>query len=434
MNMSTEPSGKARHNTSLARLKAVDLARTKAGYHHDGGGLYLQVREGSGGLTRSWVFRYTRQAKARIMGLGPLDILGLADAREKARDARRLLLDGIDPLEAREAHRTAQRVAVATAMTFRQSADAYIAAHEASWSNPKHAAQWAATLDKYAYPVFGDLPVASIDTGLVMKAIEPIWNGIPETASRVRGRIESILGWATSREYRQGDNPARWKGHLENLLPAPAKAKRAARQARNKGEHFDALPYAEISGFISALREQVGTAARALEFAILTAARTGEVIGARWREINLVERVWIVPGERMKAGKEHRVPLSDRALAIIGEAKAPDDFVFQGGKPGQPLSNMAMLKLLQRMGLRTANGGLTVHGFRSSFMDWATERTHFPAEMRDLALAHVVADKVEAAYRRGDMFDQRRELMAAWAQFCERADASEKVVPMRVRG
>jgi integrase len=283
--------------------------------------------------------------------------------------------------------------------------------------------------------VFGDLPVASVDTGLVTKALEPIWASKPETANRMRGRIENVLDWATVRGYRQGENPARWRGHLENLLPVPARAKRAARQARNKGEHFDALPYAEIAGFMVALRWQAGTAARALEFTILTAARTGEVIGARWREINLAERVWIVPGERMKAGKEHRVSLSDRALAILGEAGAPDDFVFQGGKPGQPLSNMAMLKLLQRMELRTPNDGVTVHGFRSTFMDWATECTHFPAEMRDLALAHTVTDKVEAAYRRGDMFGLRRDMMAAWAQFCEPTAVAEKVVRLStVRG
>jgi integrase len=251
----------------------------------------------------------------------------------------------------------------------------------------------------------------------------------------LRGRIESVLDWATARGYRKGDNPARWRGHLENLLPAPAKAKRALRTAQGKGEHFDALPYAEIAGFMATLRGQAGTAARALEFTILTAARTNEVIGARWREINIAERVWVVPAERMKAGKEHRVPLSDRALAILGKPGEPDQFVFLGGRPGQPLSNMAMLKVLQRMGLRSASGGVTVHGFRSTFMDWATECTTFPAEMRDLALAHTVSDKVEAAYRRGDMFDRRREMMAVWGQFCEPQSGSEKVVSLaRMKG
>jgi integrase len=430
----TEAEARARHDTSIARLKAIDLRRVGIGYHHDGGGLYLQVREGTSGLTRSWVLRYTRHGKARIMGLGPLNVLGLADARGRAIEARKLLLDGLDPIETRDAHRAAHRVAVATTMTFGQAAAAYIASHEAGWRNLKHAEQWRATLATYAHPVLGNLPVASVDTGLVMKVLEPIWTAKPETANRVRGRIESILDYAAARGYRQGENPARWRGHLDNLLAAPNKTKRALRLARGKGEHFDALPYAKIAGFMSSLREQAGSAARALEFTILTAARTGEVIGARWAEINAAERVWIVPAERMKAGKEHRVPLSEHAIAILGEVGEPDAFVFPSSKPGQHMSNMSMLKLLQRMKLRTENGGLTVHGFRSTFMDWATEQTNFPAKMRDLALSHTVSDKVEAAYRRGDMFDRRRELMEAWAQACEPGSAGEKVVNLRVRG
>jgi integrase len=224
------------------------------------------------------------------------------------------------------------------------------------------------------------------------------------------------------------------------VVRPPSKSSAAGQQGKTrratsagKGEHFEALPYAEIAAFIAKLREQPGTASRALEFTMLTAARTSEVIGAKWKEINIADRVWTVPGERMKAGKEHRVPLSDRTIAILGGAGAPDDFVFAGGKPGRPLSNMAMLKVLQRMGLRTVNGGVTVHGFRSTFMDWATEQTTFPAEMRDLALAHTLSDKVDAAYRHGDMFDRRREMMAAWAQFCEAEGAAAKVVPLRAR-
>jgi integrase len=412
---------RAKHDTSLARLRPIDLKRTKPGFHHDGGGLYLQVREGSSGLTRSWVLRYTRQGKARIMGLGPLDVLSLAEARERAREARKLLLDGVDPIDAREATKAERRVALATTMTFSQAAEAFIAAQEIGWRNGKHAAQWPATLKAYAYPVIGDLPVSSIDTGLVTKVLEPIWNIKPETASRLRGRIEKVLDWAKALGYRQGENPAQWRGHLQNLLAAPSKAKRAVREATNRGEHHGALPYAKVAGFMAALRGQTGTAARTLEFTILTAARTGEVIGARWQEIDLVGRVWVVPAERMKAGKEHRVPLSERAIAILGNVGAPSDYVFEGGKPGQPLSNMAMLAVLKRMGLRGGGRHVTVHGFRSTFMDWATECTHFPAEMRDLALAHTVSDKVEAAYRRGDMFGQRRELMEDWARFCEPA-------------
>lgn len=409
----------ARHDTSLARLRAVDLKRTKPGFYHDGGGLYLQVREGRNGPTRSWVLRFMRHGKARIMGLGSLNVLSLAEAREKARDQRKLLLDGIDPINAREATRAEARVAVATVVTFRQAAEAYIASQEIGWKNAKHATQWPATLAAYAYPVLGDLPVGSIDTGLVLKALEPIWTEKPETASRLRGRIEKVLDWATARGYRQGENPARWKGHLQNLLAAPAKAKRAVREAQKRGEHHEALPYAKMAGFMVALRKQPGTAARALEFTILTAARTGEVVGARWSEIDLAERVWVVPASRMKAGKEHRVPLSDRAMAILGNGGEAGDYVFGGGKPGQPLSNMAMLAVLKRMGLRGGGQHITVHGFRSTFMDWATECTQFPAEMRDLALAHTVSDKVEAAYRRGDMFTKRREMMADWARFCE---------------
>jgi integrase len=262
--------------------------------------------------------------------------------------------------------------------------------------------------------------VHAVDVGLVMKAIEPIWTEKPETASRVRGRIESALDWATARGYRQGENPARWKGHLENLLPARSKVQRV--------EHHAALPYPEIADFMAELRQQEGVGARALEFAILTAGRTGEVIGAKWDEIDFVERLWTVPGARMKAGREHRVPLSGRALAIVREMQAArigdHEFVFPGGRPGKSLSNMAMLKLLQRMG----RGDLTAHGFRSTFSDWCAEQTNTPSEVREMALGHTVSDKVEAAYRRGDLFQKRRQLMDAWAKHCEARKASGEVV------
>ena len=260
MNADAMASARAGYDTSLSRLKAVELKHTKVGFHHDGGGLYLQVREGrNNALTRSWVFRYTRQGKARIMGLGPFDVVGLADARKRAWEARRLLLDDIDPLEAREAHRAAQRVSQATAMTFRQSAEAYIAAQEAGWRNPKHAAQWSATLGTYVYPVFGNLPVASIDTGLVTKVLEPIWSAKPETASRVRGRIERVLDWATVRGYRQGENPARWRGHLENLPapPATSQARGSDEAQAQVGEHSGLHHRRQIAEFMAALpREQ----------------------------------------------------------------------------------------------------------------------------------------------------------------------------------
>ncbi len=386
------------------RLTAGDVQRkTAPGMYHDGRGLYLRI--GPTGA-KSWIYRYKAGGTERQMGLGAWPTVSLAAARERAETQRRARIDGRDPLAERRGAR------LAAAMTFKQCAEAYIASHRAGWRNPKHAAQWPATLSAYAYPVFGDRPVEAVDTGLVMRAVEPIWTVKPETASRLRGRIESVLDWATARGYRQGENPARWRGHLENLLPARSKVRRV--------EHHAALPYGEIAAFMGELRGRDGIAARALEFAILTAARTGEVIGATWAEFDLQGRLWTIPAERMKAGREHRVPLSAPALAILqalpkGE---PSDRVF-------PLSQMALLMTLRRMG----RGDLTVHGFRSTFRDWAAERTGFPAEVAEMALAHTVADKVEAAYRRGDLFAKRRQLADAWAKFCAMpATAGGKVV------
>jgi integrase len=395
---------------------AVDRAKRR-GYYGDGGGLFLQV---SASGAKSWVFRFKEAGRLHEMGLGPLHTIGLAEAREKARKCRRLRLDGLDPIKSRRAERMQARLDAAKAMTFEQCAGRYIAAHRAGWRNGKHRDQWSSTLATYVNPVFGALPVQAIDTALVMKAIEPIWNEKPETASRVRGRIESILDWARARGFREGENPARWRGHLENLLPKRSKVRRV--------EHHAALPYPEIAAFLAVLREQEGVGACALQFAILTAARTSEVIGARWDEFNLAERLWTVPAQRMKAGKEHRVPLSDAAIAILEElAKIrPGEFVFPGGRARRPISNMAMTMTLRRM----SRGELTVHGFRSSFRDWAAERTGFPAEVAEMALAHTISDKVEAAYRRGDLFQKRRQLMEAWAKFCA-APALGRVVPIR---
>jgi integrase len=277
--------------------------------------------------------------------------------------------------------------------------------HRVAWKSDKHATQWVSTLQTYAYPMLGDVSMHAIDTALVMKVIEPIWAEKPETANRLRGRIESILDWATVRGYREGENPARWRGHLDKLLPSRAKVR--------KTQHHSALAYAEVPAFMTALRQHEGIAARALEFTILTAARTSETIGARRVEFNTRDKLWIVPPERMKADKEHRVPLSDRVLELIA-TESDGDFVFPGGRPGQPLSNMAMLKLLERMG----RDDLTVHGFRSTFRDWASERTNFPGEAVEMALAHAIDSKTEAAYRRGDLFEKRRCLMDAWAEFC----------------
>jgi integrase len=400
----------------IGKLTALDVARVKRrGYLGDGGGLYLLV--GPNGA-KSWVFRFREAGRLREMGLGPLHTIGLAEAREKARECRRVRLDGIDPIEARKATRTQAKLEAAKAMTFRECAERYIASHKAGWRNPKHAAQWPATLSTYVYPIFGNLPAQAIDVGLVMKAIEPIWTEKPETASRVRGRVESVLDWATSRNYRQGENPARWRGHLENLLPKKAKVRRV--------KHHAALPYGEIAAFMIELRQQDGIAARALEFAILTAARTGEAIGAKWDEIDTAERLWTIPADRMKAGREHRVPLSDAALAILEDLRNVRHgvFVFPGGKAGRPISNMSMLMLLRRMG----RGNLTAHGFRSSFRDWAAERTTFPAEVAEMALAHTVSDKVEAAYRRGNLFQKRRQLSNAWARYCAAPAVAGEVV------
>jgi integrase len=402
----------------IGKLKALDVSRKSQGYHGDGGGLYLLVgRTGA----RSWVFRYRVDGRLREMGLGPVHTIGLAEARQRARECRMKRIDGIDPIEEKRATRLAAQLEATKAMTFKGCAEAYIKSHSAGWKNPKHAAQWPSTLEMYVYPIFGRLSVQGVEVGLVMKALEPIWTTKPETASRVRGRIESVLDWATARGYRKGENPARWRGHLENLLPKKTKVRRV--------EHHAALPYTELGEFIAELRQQEGVAARGLEFAILTVARTGEVIGAKWSEINLAERLWTIPAERMKAGKEHRARLSDAVLAILEEMQKirRNDYVFPGGKSGHPLSNMAFLMLLRRMG----RGDLTAHGFRSTFSDWCSERTNFPTEVREMALAHTVSDKVEAAYRRGDLFQKRRQVMDAWARFATTTPTiAAEVVPI----
>jgi integrase len=397
---------------------AVDKAKRR-GYYGDGGGLFLQVSTSG---SKSWVFRFKDAGKLREMGLGATHTIGLAEARDKARECRCLRLDGIDPIEARKVARAQARLAAATATTFKDCAERYIASHGAGWRSRAHAAQWPSTLGRYVYPVFGSLPVQVIDVGLVLKALEPIWTAKPETANRVRGRIESVLDWAAARGYRQGDNPARWRGHLENLLPNKSKMRRV--------KHHAALPYAEIGEFIAQLHQQEGIAAKVLEFTILTAARTGEVIGARWSEISFAERLWTIPAERMKAAREHRVPLPDAALAILEQMQAirQGELVFPGGKMRRPISNMAMMMTLRRMG----RGDLTVHGFRTSFRDWAAERTSFPAEVAEMALAHSVSDKVEAAYRRGDLFQKRRQLMQAWGRQCAEVNSSTAVVSIAV--
>jgi integrase len=403
------------------RLSAVEVKNaTEKGMHHDGGGLYLQV---SASGAKSWIFRFMLDGHAREMGLGPIHTIPLAEARKRAAECRRMRLDGMDPIDARSTQRDAKRLEAAKAMTFGACAAAYIDVHKAGWQNAKHREQWTNTLNTYAGPVFGSLPVQAVDVGLVMKALEPIWQTKPETASRLRGRIEAVLDWATVRGYRKGENPARWRGHLDKLLPARRKVR--------KVEHHPALPYDELADFIAALRSQEGVAARALEFLILTAARTGEVIGAQWDEIDLEEKTWVVPAARMKAGREHRVPLSATAVVVLQQMKEirESEFIFRGGKKGKPLSNMAMLAVLKRM----QRGELTAHGFRSSFRDWAAERTNFPHEVAEMALAHTVGDKVEAAYRRGDLLQKRRQIMDTWARFCESTRSQAEVVQISSR-
>jgi integrase len=374
------------------------------GLYGDGGGLYLQV---SSTGSKSWLFRFKMAGRVRDMGLGSLTDVPLAKARQKAADARELRSEGKDPIIEREAQRAAQRLAEARSVTFQDCAEQLIASKELGWRNAKHRQQWRNTLAAYAYPRLGKIPVADIDTNGVLRVIEPLWRDKTETASRLRGRIEAVLSWAKARGFRTGENPAQWRGHLDQLLPARSKVRRV--------EHLAALHYRELSTFMARLRAKSGVTPRALEFTILTAGRTGEVVHARWDEIDMTERLWTVPAERMKAGREHRVPLSSRAVAILKEVNAfrVNDFVFPGIKRGRPLSDVALLMLLRGM-----HPGITTHGFRSTFKDWAAEQTSTPNFVSEAALAHVVANKVEGAYRRGELLEKRRQLMQAWCNFC----------------
>ena len=396
------------------KLSALVVKRlsTTPGMHAVGDNLYLQVKNGGA----SWVLRYKLDQKARYMGLGAFRNWTLADARERAREQRKLLDDGRDPLDVRDEIKKRERVDAARGTTFQECAAGYVNAHRAGWRNKRHVAQWETTLAIYADPVIGALPVQAIDTTLVLKVLEPIWTAKPETASRLRGRLEAILDWAKVRGHREGENPARWRGHLDKLLPARSKVRRV--------EHHAAMPYAALPAFLENLRGQEGIAARALEFTILTAARTGEVIGATWAEISFAEKVWTVPAARMKAHREHRVPLGERALVILKEIHTSDDgYVFSGGRRGKPLSPTALILVLRRMGY----GDITTHGMRSAFRDWCAEHTNFPSEVAEMALAHTVSDKVEAAYRRGDLYDKRRKLMEVWARYCAASKAGKVI-------
>lgn len=409
------------------------------GIYADGLGLYLKIaypfrKEGAkswaNGGAKSWVFRYTFDGKQKSIGLGSVDSVTLAKARQKAAEARSLLDDKKDPGAVREAERRAAKLAAATAKTFKECAEAMIAAKRPEWSSDKHAWQWGNSLEKYVYPHFGDQPVASVDTAMIVRALEHdgFWTKHTETASRVCQRIQAVLDWATARGFRTGSNPGRWKGHLDKLFPKPSKI--------IKANHYAALPFGEVAAFLKLLQAESGTAAQALEFTILTACRTGEVIGAVWGEFDLAAKVWTVPAERMKAGVEHRVPLAPRCLEILAAlADAargadgnldPTAYVFPGQRAGKPLSNMAMLAVLRRMG----RDDIVVHGFRSSFRDWAAEETHFASEVIEMALAHTIRNKVEAAYRRGDLLEKRAVLMAAWATWCATERKPATVTPI----
>jgi integrase len=391
-------------SANVHRLSARAVQTLKdPGRHADGGNLYLNVsRTGA----RSWVFMYSRAGRQREMGLGNARDVTLARARELAAGHRQALAEGKDPLALRAAPR---------ALSFGEAADTYIEAMEESWRNPKHRAQWRMTLTHYAAPI-RSLGVDTISTEDVLRVLKPIWSSKPETAARLRGRLEAVLDWARVRGMREGENPARWRGHLDHLLP------KRSRLARG---HHAALPVGDVPAFMLRLQKAEGLAARALELSILTAARSGEVLGAMWAEIDLERAVWSLPAARMKAGREHRIPLSTAAVSVLEKLSSVrgGDYVFPGTKPGGPLSSMAMAMVLRRLKV-----DVTVHGFRSSFRDWASERTAFSHEVCEMALAHAIASKAEAAYRRGDLFEKRKSLMDSWAQYCCRSQPDNVVL------
>lgn len=426
----------ARQFSKLSALQVTKLS--KPGLYGDGGGLTLQITKAG---VKSWLFRFMRDGKPYGMGLGPTHTVSLAEARVKAMDARKLLVDDLNPLDIKKQNKLAAILDRAKEMSFDQCAKTYIEAHKSGWKNAKHIDQWTNTLTTYASPVFGQLPVAKIDTALVVKCLSPIWQTKTETATRLRGRIESVLGWATTSGYRTGENPARWKGHLENLLANIGKSTRT--------KHHPSLPWQRIGEFMVAISSREGIAAKAVEFVILTACRSGEVRGAKWSEFDFNEKVWTIPKERMKATREHQVPLSDAALAVLESMRMKqsalaesnsqsntDQFVFAGTK-GQVLSDMTLTALIRRMNsdeekpvwTDAAGQGITPHGFRSTFRMWAAENTVYPREVAEHALAHQLPDAVERAYQRGTQFLKRQSLMAEWGAFCTSARRNAPRVP-----
>jgi len=401
---------------TLQRLSAVAIGRAKApGYLADGGGLYLQITAAG---ARSWIFRFALAHRRREMGLGPFPAVTLAAARRAATEARALAKAGQDPIAARDALRARQRLEESQGVTWDEAVRQFLADHLSTWRNEKHRQQWRNTLDTYAGPVLGGLSVAAIDTPHIVRMLDPIWREKPETASRVRGRVERILDWSKVRGYRTGDNPARWRGHLDKVFPARAKVR--------KVKHHAAVPIDALPAVYARLCKADGIAAKALRFTILTATRPSETTGGRWPEIDLKAAMWTIPGERMKAGTVHRVTLSREALAILRELAElrTGARVFPGQRAGRPLSIAALSKALKAAG----GGKATTHGTaRSTFKDWASERTGFPAEVSEMALAHAIGDKVEAAYRRGELLTKRAALMEQWARFL-RTVSTGKVV------
>lgn len=393
-------------------VKFTEKPTLKPGLYGDGGGLYLQV---SNRKTKSWVFRFMISGTARKMGLGDFDRVTLAQARQKATEAHLLALDGIDPIAERNARKAALAVEKAKALTFKECAEEYITMRQPGWKDGgKSSKQWRASFKTYVYPSIGTLPVAQVDKAMVLKVLKPIWTTKTETASRIRGRIENVLDWAKAFDMRQGDNPAAWEGHLEHLLPKKSQVA--------PPKNFAALPYAELPAFMARLRAKEGISARALEFTILTVARTANTIGATWDQIDKKDKLWKVPGPLLKGEKgaqrrDHVVPLAGRSFALLKELPSDGDFIFPGGKAGHGLSNAAMSEMLKGMGFPGKIA--TVHGFRSAFKDWASDQTAYPGELTEMAMAHTINDKVEAAYRRSDMREKRRRLMEDWATYCE---------------
>jgi integrase len=384
------------------KLTARGAATTKPGRYGDGGGLYLVVSPSG---ARKWVYRFTYAGRVTEAGLGSADVVSLAEARRKAHEARRLLDAGENPIVAKR--QAALRKAGIP--TFGAVADSLVKAKESEWRNEKHKAQWRSSLTDFAARLRA-LPVDEIDTAAVLSVLKPLWHAKPETASRLRGRIEAVLDAAKAQGLRSGENPAAWRGHLAHLLPKRGKLAR---------RHHCALDYRGVPAFVAKLREHNVVAAMALEFCILTAARSGEVYGARWSEIDIVDKVWILPAARMKGAREHRVPLCDRAISILERLSAVRTcgYVFSSPRGSKPLSHVAMAQVMRRLQI----AGPTVHGFRSAFRDWAGNDTHFQRELAEAALAHVIGDAAERAYRRGDALEKRRALMDAWANYCEPA-------------